>query len=128
MTAATRAMLNPCSPPGSPQPTIRSSTWDTSSCGTLASTAVTIWVSRSSGLMEVPERLQQRAVDEGECSVQPPSGNTAVGLSIIAQERGYHCVFTCPDKVAADKIAVLRAYGAEVVVCPTSVAPDHPSS
>ena len=60
--------------------------------------------------------------------MEPTSGNTGVGLAIVAQERGYRCVFTCPDKVAADKIAVLRAYGAEVVVCPTSVPPDHPDS
>jgi cystathionine beta-synthase len=64
----------------------------------------------------------------GGVIVEPTSGNTGVGLAIVAQERGYRCVFTCPDKVAADKIAVLRAYGAEVVVCPTNVAPDHPDS
>jgi cystathionine beta-synthase len=65
---------------------------------------------------------------EGGVIVEPTSGNTGVGLAIIAQARGYRCLFTCPDKVAADKIAVLRAYGAEVVVCPTSVPPDHPES
>ena len=64
----------------------------------------------------------------GGVIVEPTSGNTGVGLAIVAQERGYRCVFTCPDKVAGDKIAVLRAYGAEVVVCPTSVPPDHPDS
>ena len=56
------------------------------------------------------------------------SGNTGVGLAIVAQQRGYRCVFVCPDKVAADKINVLRAYGAEVVVCPTAVAPEDPRS
>src|SRR3984885_7183577 len=71
---------------------------------------------------------QQGKLRPGGVIVEPTSGNTGVGLAIVAQERGYHCVFTCPDKVAADKIAVLRAYGAEVVVCPTSVPPDHPSS
>jgi cystathionine beta-synthase len=60
--------------------------------------------------------------------VEPTSGNTGVGLAIVAARRGYRCVFVCPDKVAADKIALLRAYGAEVIVCPTSVAPDHPES
>jgi cystathionine beta-synthase len=65
---------------------------------------------------------------KGSVIVEPTSGNTGVGLAIVAQERGYRCVFTCPDKVAADKISVLRAYGAEVVVCPTSVPPDHPDS
>ena len=71
---------------------------------------------------------QQGRLREGGVIVEPTSGNTGVGLAIVAQERGYRCVFTCPDKVAADKIAVLRAYGAEVVVCPTSVPPDHPDS
>src|SRR6266567_2269092 len=47
---------------------------------------------------------------------------------VVAAEGGYRCVFVCPDKVAQDKIAVLRAYGAEVVVCPGTVAPDHPDS
>jgi cystathionine beta-synthase len=64
----------------------------------------------------------------GGTIVEPTSGNTGVGLAIVAARRGYHCVFVCPDKVASDKIAQLRAYGAEVVVCPTSVAPDHPES
>jgi cystathionine beta-synthase len=71
---------------------------------------------------------QQGRLREGGVIVEPTSGNTGVGLAIVAQERGYRCVFTCPDKVAADKIAVLRAYGAKVVVCPTSVPPDHPDS
>jgi cystathionine beta-synthase len=64
----------------------------------------------------------------GGVIVEPTSGNTGVGLAIVAAERGYRCLFTCPDKVGPDKIAVLRAYGAEVVVCPTSVPPDHPDS
>src|SRR6202034_38783 len=50
------------------------------------------------------------------------------GLAIVAQEKGYKCLFVCPDKVSQDKISVLRAYGADVVVCPSSVAPDHPDS
>jgi len=64
----------------------------------------------------------------GGTIVEPTSGNTGVGLAIVASRRGYRCVFVCPDKVASDKIALLRAYGAEVIVCPTSVAPDHPDS
>ncbi|MCO8129345.1 cystathionine beta-synthase [Acidimicrobiia bacterium EGI L10123] len=64
----------------------------------------------------------------GGTIVEPTSGNTGVGLAIVAARRGYHCVFVCPDKVATDKIAQLRAYGAEVVVCPTSVDPEHPES
>ncbi|HWM80291.1 MAG TPA: cysteine synthase family protein, partial [Methylomirabilota bacterium] len=58
----------------------------------------------------------------------PTSGNTGVGLAIVAAEKGYRCLFVCPDKVGQDKISVLRAYGAEVVVCPGTVSPDHPDS
>jgi cystathionine beta-synthase len=64
----------------------------------------------------------------GGTIVEPTSGNTGVGLAIVAARKGYRCVFVCPDKVATDKIAQLRAYGAEVHVCPTSVDPDHPDS
>src|SRR5271157_1831675 len=64
----------------------------------------------------------------GGTIVEPTSGNTGVGLAIVAAERGYRCVFVCPDKVAQDKIGVLRAYGADVVVCPGTVAPNHPDS
>jgi cystathionine beta-synthase len=77
-------------------------------------------------MVETAER--EGKLRAGGVIVEPTSGNTGVGLAIIAQARGYRCLFTCPDKVAADKIAVLRAYGAEVVVCPTSVPPDHPES
>ncbi|MEO3782511.1 cystathionine beta-synthase [Actinocorallia sp. B10E7] len=85
----------------------------------------------------VKDRIAVRMIDAAEASgalrpggtiVEPTSGNTGVGLAIVAQERGYRCVFVVPDKVAADKVNVLRAYGAEVVVCPTAVAPDHPDS
>src|ERR1700722_4201353 len=83
----------------------------------------------------VKDRIAVRMVDTAERSgllrpggviVEPTSGNTGVGLAIVAQERGYKCIFTCPDKVALDKINVLRAYGAEVVVCPGAVPPDDP--
>jgi len=85
----------------------------------------------------VKDRIAVRMVDAAEKSgelkpggtiVEPTSGNTGVGLALIAQKRGYHCVFVCPDKVGEDKRNVLKAYGAEVVVCPTSVSPDHPDS
>jgi cystathionine beta-synthase len=65
---------------------------------------------------------------EGGTIVEPTSGNTGVGLALVAQLRGYRCVFVCPDKVSEDKQNVLRAYGAEVVVCPTAVAPEDPRS
>src|SRR6195952_2454198 len=64
----------------------------------------------------------------GGTIVEPTSGNTGVGLAIVASQRGYSCIFVMPDKMSAEKIAVLRAYGAEVVVCPTAVAPEHPDS
>ncbi|WP_322767808.1 cystathionine beta-synthase [Frankia sp. Cr1] len=64
----------------------------------------------------------------GGTIVEPTSGNTGVGLAIIAATRGYRCVFTMPDKISEEKQAVLRAYGAQVLVCPTAVAPDDPRS
>ena len=75
--AVTRAMLNPCSPPGSPQPTIRSSTCDGSSAGTLASAAVTIWASRSSGLIVVIEPLNARPMGERAVATMTASGIVA---------------------------------------------------
>src|SRR4051794_41260505 len=64
----------------------------------------------------------------GGTIVEPTSGNTGVGLALVAQLRGYRCIFVCPDKVSEDKLNVMRAYGAEVVVCPTAVAPEDPRS
>lgn len=64
----------------------------------------------------------------GGTIVEPTSGNTGVGLAMVAALRGYRCVFTMPDKISEEKRAVLRAYGAEVLVCPTAVAPDDPRS
>jgi cystathionine beta-synthase len=64
----------------------------------------------------------------GGTLVEPTSGNTGVGLAIVAARRGYRCVFTMPDKMSQEKISLLRAYGAEVIVCPTAVAPEHPES
>ncbi|WP_037573404.1 cystathionine beta-synthase [Phaeacidiphilus oryzae] len=85
----------------------------------------------------VKDRIAVRMIEAAEKSgelkpggviVEPTSGNTGVGLAIVAQQKGYRCIFVCPDKVSTDKINVLRAYGAEVVVCPTAVAPEHPDS
>jgi len=78
-------------------------------------------------------RMIESAEREGKLApggtiIEPTSGNTGVGLVIVANNRGYKCVFVCPDKVAQDKISVLRAYGADVVVCPSTVSPDHPDS
>ncbi|RKN43392.1 cystathionine beta-synthase [Micromonospora endolithica] len=85
----------------------------------------------------VKDRIALRMVEDAEAAgilkpggtiVEPTSGNTGVGLALVAQLRGYRCVFVCPDKVSQDKQDVLRAYGAEVVVCPTAVAPEDPRS
>ncbi|MGZ4441871.1 MAG: cystathionine beta-synthase [Nocardioidaceae bacterium] len=85
----------------------------------------------------VKDRIAMRMIEAAEKSgelkpggtiVEPTSGNTGVGLAMVAQAKGYHCVFVCPDKVSEDKRNVLKAYGAEVVVCPTAVAPEHPDS
>jgi cystathionine beta-synthase len=83
------------------------------------------------------DRIAVKMIDAAEAAgelapggtiVEPTSGNTGVGLAIVAQQRGYKCIFVCPDKVSEDKQNVLRAYGADVVVCPTAVPPDHPDS
>ncbi|WP_018586562.1 cystathionine beta-synthase [Salinispora arenicola] len=85
----------------------------------------------------VKDRIALRMVEDAEQAgilrpggtiVEPTSGNTGVGLALVAQLKGYRCVFVCPDKVSQDKQDVLRAYGAEVVVCPTAVAPADPRS
>jgi len=85
----------------------------------------------------VKDRIALRMVEAAEASgelrpggtiVEPTSGNTGIGLAIIALDKGYKCLFVCPDKVGQDKISVLRAYGAEVVVCPTTVSPKNPDS
>ncbi|MGY4643562.1 cystathionine beta-synthase [Cellulomonas sp. URHB0016] len=85
----------------------------------------------------VKDRIAAKMIEAAEASgalrpggtiVEPTSGNTGVGLALVAQRKGYRCVFVCPDKVSQDKRDVLRAYGAEVVVTPTAVPPDHPDS
>jgi len=85
----------------------------------------------------VKDRIALRMVEQAEKDgslkpggtiVEPTSGNTGVGLALVAQRKGYRCVFVCPDKVSEDKRNVLKAYGADVVVCPTAVEPEHPDS
>jgi cystathionine beta-synthase len=68
------------------------------------------------------------SLQPGGTIVEPTSGNTGVGLAIVAAQRGYRCVFVMTDKVAPEKISLLKAYGAEVVVCPVAVAPEDPRS
>ena len=83
------------------------------------------------------DRIATRIIDAAEREgklkpggtiVEPTSGNTGIGLALVAQQRGYRCIFVLPDKVGEDKRNVLLAYGAEIVVTPTSVAPDSPDS
>ena len=85
----------------------------------------------------VKDRIAEKMIEAAEASgelkpggtiVEPTSGHTGVGLALVAQRKGYRCIFVCPDKVSQDKRDVLEAYGAEVVVTPTAVAPDHPDS
>src|SRR5262245_64838744 len=64
----------------------------------------------------------------GGTIIEATAGNTGVGLAMVAAVKGYRCIFVLPDKMAAEKIALLKAYGAEVVITPTSVAPDSPES
>jgi cystathionine beta-synthase len=64
----------------------------------------------------------------GGTIVEPTSGNTGVGLAIVAAQRGYDCIFVVTDKVAPEKVRLLEAYGAKVVVCPVAVEPDDPQS
>ena len=83
------------------------------------------------------DRIATRIIDAAERDgllkpggtiVEPTSGNTGIGLALVAQQRGYRCVFVLPDKVGEEKRNVLLAYGAEIVVTPTAVAPDSPES
>lgn len=77
-------------------------------------------------MIEAAER--EGRLRPGGTIVEPTSGNTGVGLAIVAAQRGYRCVFVMTDKVAPEKVSLLKAYGAEVVVCPLAVAPEDPES
>lgn len=77
-------------------------------------------------MVERAERAGQ--LKPGGTIVEPTSGNTGAGLAIVAALKGYRCVFVMPDKMSQEKISLLRAYGAEVVICPTAVPPESPES
>jgi cystathionine beta-synthase len=79
-------------------------------------------------LTMVEEAERTGKLRPGGTIVEPTSGNTGVGLAIVAARRRYRCIFVMPDKIASEKVALLRAYGAEVIVCPTAVPPEHPES
>src|SRR5918992_5462964 len=70
-------------------------------------------------MLEAAERSGR--LRPGDTIVEPTSGNTGVGLAIAAAIKGYRCIFVMPDKMSQEKISLLRAYGAEVVICPTAV-------
>ncbi len=77
--------------------------------------------------MAIIEGAEQRGdLKPGGTIVEGTSGNTGVGLAIAASLKGYRCIFTMPDKMSQEKVRLLKAYGAEVVITPTAVPPDHP--
>jgi cystathionine beta-synthase len=80
------------------------------------------------GLAMIEAAEQSGALKAGGVIVEGTSGNTGVGLAIAAALRGYRCIFTLPDKMSQEKVRLLRAYGAEVVVTPTAVPADHPDN
>jgi cystathionine beta-synthase len=80
------------------------------------------------GLRMIEQAERDGKLRPGGTIVEPTSGNTGVGLAIAAVLKGYRCVFVMPDKIAEEKRALLRAYGAEVVICPTAVPPSSPES
>jgi cystathionine beta-synthase len=80
------------------------------------------------GLPMIEQAERDGKLRPGGTIVEPTSGNTGVGLAIAAAIKGYRCIFVMPDKMSQEKIALLRAYGAEVVICPTAVPPESPES
>ncbi len=80
------------------------------------------------GLAMIEAAERDGLLGPGGTIVEPTSGNTGVGLAIAAAQKGYRCIFVMPDKMSQEKIATLRAYGAEVVITPTAVEHDSPES
>ena len=80
------------------------------------------------GLAMIEAAERDGRLEPGGTIVEPTSGNTGVGLAIAAALKGYRCIFVMPDKMSQEKISMLRAYGAEVVITPTAVEPDSPES
>lgn len=80
------------------------------------------------GLRMIEAAERSGRLQPGGTIIEPTSGNTGVGLAIAAAIRGYRCVFVMADKQSEEKRTLLRAYGAEVVVCPTDVSPESPDS
>jgi cystathionine beta-synthase len=80
------------------------------------------------GLPIIERAEREGKLKPGGTIVEGTSGNTGVGLAIAAALRGYKCIFTLPDKMSQEKVRLLKAFGAEVIVTPTAVAPDHPDN
>src|SRR3989449_11589211 len=80
------------------------------------------------GIKLIEKAEREGKLKPGGTIVEPTSGNTGVGLAIAAALKGYRCIFVMPDKMSQEKISMLRAYGAEVVITPTAVEPDSPES
>jgi cystathionine beta-synthase len=80
------------------------------------------------GLAMIEGAERDGRLKPGGTVVEGTSGNTGVGLAIAAAIKGYRCIFTMPDKMSSEKVRLLKAFGAEVIVTPTAVPPDHPDS
>ncbi len=79
--------------------------------------------------LKMVEDAEKRGdIKPGGTFIECTSGNTGMGIAIAAAVKGYKCIFTTTDKQSQEKVDILRAVGAEVIVCPTNVAPDHPDS
>jgi cystathionine beta-synthase len=80
------------------------------------------------GLAMIAEAEHRGWLRPGGTIIEATAGNTGVGLAMVAAVKGYRCIFVLPDKMASEKVLLLKAYGAEVVITPTNVAPDSPES
>jgi cystathionine beta-synthase len=80
------------------------------------------------GLPIIEAAEKDGTLKPGGTIVEATSGNTGIGLAIAAALRGYKCIFTMPDKMSQEKVRLLKAFGAEVIITPTAVAPDHPEN
>ena len=83
---------------------------------------------RTIGIKLIEKAEREGKLKPGGTIIEPTSGNTGVGLAIAAAIKGYRCIFVMPDKMSQEKISLLRAYGAEVVICPYAVAAESPES
>src|SRR5262249_23919625 len=80
------------------------------------------------GVALIAEAERRGHLRPGGTIIEATAGNTGVGLAMVAAVMGYRCIFVLPDKMSGEKIRLLKAYGAEVVITPTNVAPDSPDS